>query len=72
MSTPLHWRKSSRSDHTNCVEVAPGLQGDVVVRDSKDAGGPVLRFTPAEWDAFLDGVKRGEFDDLLRSRTGPN
>lgn len=33
----------------------------VLVRDSKDPDGPVLTFTFAEWDAFLDGVAKGEF-----------
>ncbi len=38
----IEWRKSTRSTNTNsCVEVAQGL---VAVRDSKNAGGPVLRF----------------------------
>jgi hypothetical protein len=40
----------------------------IEVRDTKDRGaGPVLRFTAAEWDAFLDGAKRAEFDLLLES-----
>ncbi|GAB1640934.1 hypothetical protein KRMM14A1259_13570 [Krasilnikovia sp. MM14-A1259] len=35
----------------------------VAVRDTKDNGnGPVLLFTPAEWDAFIGGAKNGEFD----------
>ncbi len=57
------WRKSSRSGPwtDNCVEVA--FVGDaIVVRDSKDVDGPVLVFTPSEWDAFVDGAKDGEFD----------
>lgn len=57
------WRKSSRSDAgmDNCVEVA--FVGDsIVVRDSKNLDGPVLVFTPSEWDAFVDGAKDGEFD----------
>jgi hypothetical protein len=37
----------------------------IAVRDSKDPDGPVLLYTPREWDAFLDGVKRGEFDGFL-------
>jgi hypothetical protein len=32
----------------------------MLVRQS--AGGPVLSFTVAEWQAFLDGVAAGEFD----------
>lgn len=55
------WRTSSRSGtEGNCVEVR--LAGDgVEVRDSKDRGGPVLRFTPDEWRAFLAGAEEGEF-----------
>jgi hypothetical protein len=58
-----HWVKSSLSfSNSNCVEVAdlPGSQ--IGVRHSKDAQGPVLRFTPDEWQAFLGGVRNGEFD----------
>jgi hypothetical protein len=32
------------------------------MRDSKDPDGPVLTFTPAEWEAFTLGVQDGEFD----------
>lgn len=49
------WRKSSHSQVGECAEVA---QDDdrVLVRDSKDPG-PVPRFSPAEWRAFLATVK---------------
>jgi hypothetical protein len=41
--------------------------GDVIgVRDSKDPSGPMLTFTLAEFEAFLDGTHKGEFDDLVR------
>ena len=62
-NSPLYWTKSSLSyANGNCVEVA-GLSGDLIsLRDSKNASGPVLRFTPDEWDAFLGGVRNGEFD----------
>jgi hypothetical protein len=43
------------------VEVAR-LRDGVAVRDSKDPQGPRLMFTPGEWEAFIDGVKGGEFD----------
>jgi Domain of unknown function (DUF397) len=56
------WVKSSLSmSNGNCVEVA-SLSGGIGVRDSKDTEGPVLRFTPDEWQAFLGGVRNGEFD----------
>jgi hypothetical protein len=34
----------------------------IAVRDSKDRSGPVLRFRPDEWEAFVAGVRDGEFD----------
>lgn len=57
------WFKSSYSGGGNdCVEVAHLDGGLVGVRDSKDAAGPALVFTPSEWDAFLRGARGGEFD----------
>jgi hypothetical protein len=47
----------------NCVEVASHC-GDVLLRDSKDPTGHWMRYTAAEWDAFLCGAKSGEFDNL--------
>jgi hypothetical protein len=57
------WQKSSRSGpySDNCVEIA-FVDGGVAMRDSKHPDGPVLLFTPAEWDAFVEGAKDGEFD----------
>ena len=57
------WFKSSFSGPNGnaCVEVALLPEG-VAVRDSKDQGGPVLRFTAQEWIAFLAGVRADEFD----------
>jgi len=57
----IKFRTSSRSSGGECVEVAACVH-EVLVRDSKDRGGPVLRFTPAEWKAFVDGARDGEFD----------
>jgi len=54
--------KSSFSDGNGaCVEVA--MRSDAIgVRDSKDDTSPVLAFTRPEWEAFVRGVKAGEFD----------
>ena len=61
-----HWFKSSLSFcNSNCVEVASLPGGQIGVRDSKDTEGPVLRFTPGEWDAFVGGVRNGEFDSFI-------
>jgi len=60
------WRKSARSSaQGNCVELAKLAGAEVAIRNSRDPGGPALVFTDAELDAFLGGVKDGEFDDLL-------
>jgi hypothetical protein len=72
------WTKTTACESNTCVEVAffkstrSGTNGACVevatcdcgiqVRDSKDQSGPVLNFTHAEWDAFLAGVRDGEFD----------
>jgi hypothetical protein len=31
-----------------------------LVRDSKETGGPILRFGRSEWTAFISAVKAGE------------
>lgn len=59
------WVKSSLSfANGNCLEVAALPGGDVGVRSSRDPEGAVLRFTPDEWQAFIGGVRNGEFDDF--------
>jgi hypothetical protein len=59
----LAWRKAAASaGNGSCVQVALTADGSIVVRDSKDPMGPILSYTPAEWCAFLDGAKGGEFD----------
>jgi hypothetical protein len=58
---PATWRKSTYSATTHCVEVAKSSHG-VGVRDSKQPDGLVLRYPSAGWSAFLDGLRRGDFD----------
>jgi len=65
------WVKSSFSfANGNCVEVAELPGGSVGIRDSRDPGGPVLRFTRAEWAAFLGGAQRGELERSHAKRAG--
>lgn len=57
--------KSSFSYEGECVSVEKEGDNIVVVLHSKSglmerAGSP--RFTLSEWDAFIRGVKNGEFD----------
>jgi Domain of unknown function (DUF397) len=63
------WVKSSHSGPTggNCVELAHLPGGDVAVRHSRDPLGPALVFAAGEWDAFVAGVRDGEFDRQARS-----
>lgn len=58
------WKKSTKSSQSGqCVSWSLDDQpGMVSVRDTKDPNGPILRFTPAEWRAFLDGARKGEAD----------
>ena len=52
----ITWRKSGRSDSGGCVEVA-AAGGSVLVRDSRDRRGAVLRLPPAAWSAFVDQAR---------------
>ena len=56
--TDLSWRKSSFSGNggATCVEV--GNADRVLVRDTQDRTGPVLRFAPEAWRRFAEVVKR--------------
>jgi hypothetical protein len=60
-SERLDWRKSSRSEAGNCVEVAriPALM--VAVRNSRNTAA-VLTFTVEAWRSFLDDVRGGHYD----------
>jgi Domain of unknown function (DUF397) len=65
-SADTPWIKATRSGTSGqCVEVRRHY-GGVEVRDSKDPDGPVLRFTPSEFAAFLDGARKAEFDHLAQ------
>jgi len=66
MSTDISWMMSSRSTGNggSCVEAR--RHADVIeVRNSKAPEAGIVRFTVEEWDSFLDGAKKGEFDRLL-------
>lgn len=61
----LSWLKAHRSTADGaCVEVA-SIKGKVAMRDSKDPDGPILVYAPAEFSAFLEGARNGEFDHLV-------
>lgn len=54
------WVKSSYSGGSggNCLEVRHHAEaGRVLVRDSKDSQGPILRFSADAWKAFAKQLK---------------
>ncbi|HLT10859.1 MAG TPA: DUF397 domain-containing protein [Micromonosporaceae bacterium] len=55
----MKWRRSSRCDSASCVEVMD-LGTTVIVRDS--GSGRQIEVTRREWQAFVEGVKLGDFD----------
>ena len=63
-SDRLNWRKSRRSmNNGNCTEVA--TSGNVVVvRDSADRHGPVIRYSTTSWVSFLAAARAGKYDNL--------
>lgn len=66
MNDDSGWIMSSRSagNGGSCVE-ARRHEGAIEVRNSKHPDAGTVRFTVEEWDSFLFGAKRGEFDALL-------
>ena len=55
----LNWRKASYSaaNGGGCIEVADDAN-HVLVRDTQDRQGPVLKVTASAWQRFADQVRR--------------
>ncbi|WP_043624527.1 DUF397 domain-containing protein [Nonomuraea candida] len=58
------WRKAAKSGSNggNCLEVARLSGGRVGIRDSEAPERAPFVVRDAVWEAFVDGVKKGEFD----------
>jgi hypothetical protein len=52
---------SAPGEPSGTVEVA-FVDELVALRNGAEPDGPILVFTQAEWDAFVEGAKDGEFD----------
>jgi len=64
---PVSWQKSrASSDAGGCVEMAKLPGGEIVVRNSRQPGGPALIYTQAEIEALIQGAKDGDFDHLIQ------
>jgi hypothetical protein len=60
----LSWHVAQNCNGGNCVRVA--ASGDIVfLGDSKAPDGPVLSYDRSEWITFAEGIRRGDFDDLV-------
>ncbi|RBM05061.1 DUF397 domain-containing protein [Streptomyces sp. PT12] len=57
----VEWLSAPGGPEDEKVEIAYLPGGGVGMRNSKDPD-TVLRFTPAEWEAFVLGARDGEFD----------
>lgn len=58
------WRTATMSGGGNCVQVK-AQHGMVIIGNSRLADGPFITYTKDEFAAFLDGAKKGEFDDFV-------
>ena len=58
----VEWLRPEGSENEEAVEIAYLPGGAVAMRNSLEPDGTVLRYTAAEWDAFVKGVRDGEFD----------
>ncbi len=59
----LDWRVSRTCESGACIMVA--RHGDeVIFGNTNHPDGPTYVYTKTEWDEFLAGVKRGDFDDI--------
>ncbi|MFF0578590.1 DUF397 domain-containing protein [Streptosporangium saharense] len=60
------WHISTKSDNAggSCVEAGLFADGSgrVAVRHSHHPDGEVIVYSRGEWEAFIGGVKDGEFD----------
>ena len=65
VSTGAAWRTSSRCASGNCLAASFSNTDVVLVRDTKEPrAGHVLRFTAAQWQAFVAGIRDEEFSRL--------
>ncbi|WP_300614581.1 DUF397 domain-containing protein [Trebonia sp.] len=59
------WRKAQRSiSNGACVEVASAPES-VIIRDSQDPHGLVLRYSATSWKSFTSAARRGDFDRIF-------
>lgn len=60
----LAWHVARKCDVGNCVRVA-ARDESIIIGDTKHPDGPVLSYDRAEWMAFVEGIRQGDFDALI-------
>ncbi len=68
------WQRSGADEgslEVAFVRGAPGQDFWVLLRVAGDPSGRVLVYDRTEWECFLDGAARGEFDDNAGLRPPP-
>lgn len=60
--TEMDFQVSSLCHTKNCCVGVSYTNGEVLVTNTTTKDGVMAKFTPAEWTAFIAGVKKGEFD----------
>jgi uncharacterized protein DUF397 len=65
----LIWVRAQYCNSGACVEVSR-IDDGVLVRDSKNPQGPRLKFSNSEWEAFVEGVRNGDFDHQTSRHPG--
>lgn len=58
------WHVTRTCQGGSCVRVARTGEA-ILIGDTKNPDGDVMTYTLGEWQEFVTGVKRGDFDDLL-------
>jgi hypothetical protein len=60
------WRKSQRSNSQGaCVEIARIGAGTIAMRNSRDPQGPALIYRRDAIAALIEGLREGDFDNLV-------
>lgn len=62
-SDQVNYQISSMCGSCNCNCVGVSFTGgEILVTNTTTTDAPVAKFTQDEWNAFIAGVKNGEFD----------
>lgn len=59
----VSWQVARLCHSGNCIRVAAD-DNAILIGDSKDPEGPVLRYSREEWSVFVEGIRQGDFDHL--------